>query len=678
MVLAGSSQLPASATLRCRPVDAPAGRRCTRSAPAFVLAALCLAPEAGLAGPGSPFGPDDTGCAPDTRDHLRCESALASALSTLGVQTTRCERQQVDNAFRILHPRLGSPPPRFDKGGCVRSRAKAPFDQALGELDGAGICPPAALVNARALGSALVAGASTPGSMDALNEVIYCDPASGTRIDSVDGGSSGGGYVPSTRRTLRCSDGVGKHLARLVRGVTGCHVRFARAAFNDRPVAAHRAAGQGGVRGLVFDEDACEGRARARFTRAARELVVRAMCPPCLDLAAQTALADADVAKADRENGRIFVCAESATPATTTSTTTTSTTRPPPTTTRPVTTTTTPPSSTTSSTTSTTQQHTTTTRTTTTTAPSSTTSSTTSTTQQPTTTTTTTTLASGTTTTSTLPAVFVIVMENQNWSAIRGNASAPYINDALLPIASHAEEYYNPPGNHPSEPNYLWLEAGTSFGVADDNSPFFNHQTTTRHLVSLLDAAGVSWKAYQEDISGTVCPVIDFGALYVTPHNPFVFFDDVTGSRNPADPYCIAHVRPYSELATDLGNDTVARYNFITPNVCNDMHVACAPLSDDVKQGDAWLSTEVPKILASHAYANKGVLFVTWDEAASGDGPIGMIVLSPTAKGAGYSNRIHYTHSSTLRTVEEIFGVSPLLNDAANATDLSDLFASFP
>jgi len=221
--------LPASATLRSQPVDAPAGRRCTRSAPAFVLAALCLAPEAGLAGPGSPFGPDDTGCAPDTRDHLRCESALASALSTLGVQTTRCERQQVDNAFRILHPRLGSPPPPFDEGGCIRSHAKAPFDQALGELDGAGICPPAALVNARALGSALVADASTPGSVDALNEVIYCDPASGTRIDSADGGSPGGdGYVPSTRRTLRCSHGVGKHLARLVRGVTGCHVRFAR------------------------------------------------------------------------------------------------------------------------------------------------------------------------------------------------------------------------------------------------------------------------------------------------------------------------------------------------------------------------------------------------------------------------------------------------------------------
>jgi len=51
-----------------------------------------------------------------------------------------------------------------------------------------------------------------------------------------------------------------------------------------------------------------------------------------------------------------------------------------------------------------------------------------------------------------------------------------------------------------------------------------------------------------------------------------------------------------------------------------------------------------------------------------------MIVLSPLAKGGGYSNNIHYTHSSMLRTIQEIFNVSPLLGDAANANDLSDLF----
>ena len=273
--------------------------------------------------------------------------------------------------------------------------------------------------------------------------------------------------------------------------------------------------------------------------------------------------------------------------------------------------------------------------------------------------------------------VFIILLENHDWASIKGSSSAPYINNTLLPRASHAEQYFNPPSIHPSEPNYLWLEAGTNFGILNDDDPARNHQSTTTHLVTLLEAAGLSWRAYQEDASGIVCPLTDLGT-YAVRHDPFVFFDDITDANDSYAARCIDHVRPYAQLQRDLGNDTVARYNFITPNVCNDMHDLCAPQNDQIKQGDDWLSTEVPKILASNAYTNNGALFITWDEAEGGDGPIGMIVLSPHARGGGYSNSIHYTHSSTLRTVEEIFGVGPLLGDAANATDLSDLFASFP
>jgi hypothetical protein len=50
------------------------------------------------------------------------------------------------------------------------------------------------------------------------------------------------------------------------------------------------------------------------------------------------------------------------------------------------------------------------------------------------------------------------------------------------------------------------------------------------------------------------------------------------------------------------------------------------------------------------------------------------MVLSPLAKGHGYSNAVHYTHSSMLRTMQDIFGVRPYLGDAANAVNLSDLF----
>ncbi|HEX2912581.1 MAG TPA: alkaline phosphatase family protein [Chloroflexia bacterium] len=270
--------------------------------------------------------------------------------------------------------------------------------------------------------------------------------------------------------------------------------------------------------------------------------------------------------------------------------------------------------------------------------------------------------------------VFLIVMENHNWSSIKGNPSAPYINQTLLPMASHAEQYYNPPKIHPSEPNYLWLEAGTNFGVLNDADPAANHQNTPNHLVSLLEKAHISWKFYQEDISGTKCPLTNQG-LYAVRHNPAVYFDDVTA--NPG--YCISHVRPYSELAGDLQANNVARYNFITPNVCNDMHntVGCAS-TNSVKNGDTWLSNEVPKILNSKAYQESGLLIITWDEGAPGDGPIGLLVLSPNAKGQNYSNTVHYTHSSTLRTVQEIFGVGPLLGDTANATDLGDLFKTFP
>ena len=61
--------------------------------------------------------------------------------------------------------------------------------------------------------------------------------------------------------------------------------------------------------------------------------------------------------------------------------------------------------------------------------------------------------------------VFLILMKNHNWSDIKGSSSAPYINHMLLPMASHAERYYNPPNIHPSAPNYLWLEAGTDHRV---------------------------------------------------------------------------------------------------------------------------------------------------------------------------------------------------------------------
>ena len=270
--------------------------------------------------------------------------------------------------------------------------------------------------------------------------------------------------------------------------------------------------------------------------------------------------------------------------------------------------------------------------------------------------------------------VFIIVEENQNWASISGNAAAPYINNTLLPMASHAEQYYNPPGNHPSLPNYFWLEAGTNFGILADGDPSSYHQSTTNHLVTLLKNAGISWTSFQEDISGATCPLTSV-SQYAPKHNPMVFFDDVTNTNSTGSTYCISNVRPYTELATDLASNSVTRYNFITPNLCDDMHgnTGC-PGGNLITQGDTWLSNNIPILMNSQAYSNNGAIFIVWDEGEGGDGPIGLIVISPLAKPGGYTNTIHYTHSSTLLTMQEIFNVGPLLGGAANATDLSDLF----
>lgn len=262
--------------------------------------------------------------------------------------------------------------------------------------------------------------------------------------------------------------------------------------------------------------------------------------------------------------------------------------------------------------------------------------------------------------------VFIIAMENHDWRDIKGNTQAPYINNTLLPMSAHAEQYYNPPNNHPSAPNYVWLEAGAAPVGQNDCAPTDSGcSTNINHLSKLLDAANISWKEYAEDASGTNC-ILNFSTVDIN-HVPFSYFTDVTNNNNSTSANCISHERPFTQLITDLQNNTVAHYNFITPNLTDDMH------NGTIQQGDAWLSQQVPVIMNSQAYKNGGVIFITWDEGEGDDGPIGMIVISSFAK-KNYANNIHYDHSSTLKTLEEIFGVGPLLGGAANATDLSDLF----
>src|SRR5579862_9849536 len=92
--------------------------------------------------------------------------------------------------------------------------------------------------------------------------------------------------------------------------------------------------------------------------------------------------------------------------------------------------------------------------------------------------------------------VVVILMENKELGDLLGNASAPYLNSLArhggLATASFAI-------THPSLPNYIALTSGSTHGISSDCTAC---TVNAPNLTDQLDRAGVSWKAYLEDVPG--------------------------------------------------------------------------------------------------------------------------------------------------------------------------------
>ncbi|MFT3927722.1 MAG: alkaline phosphatase family protein [Myxococcales bacterium] len=278
--------------------------------------------------------------------------------------------------------------------------------------------------------------------------------------------------------------------------------------------------------------------------------------------------------------------------------------------------------------------------------------------------------------------VFVIAMENHDSTQVYGNtSSAPYINNTLMPNYARATNFNDELAlSIPSEPHYLWMEAGTNafsdHTFTGDGDPSSSNSTSnTSHLVTQIKNAtnGVTWRTYQEGLNSSTgsCPIHSSG-FYQAKHNPFVFFQDVAGSPPSAsNAYCIAHHKPYSSLAADLAANDVASFTFITPNQCHDMHgQSGCPDSNLVHAGDTWLSQELPRLI-SYANSHAGVIFITWDEGSS-TLKMPFLAIGPGVK-TNYAGSVSYNHSSVLKSIEHILQLSTL-SKVSSANELTDLF----
>ena len=243
--------------------------------------------------------------------------------------------------------------------------------------------------------------------------------------------------------------------------------------------------------------------------------------------------------------------------------------------------------------------------------------------------------------------VFVIMLENENASTTFGEQTdAPYLARTLRSQGAFLPNYYGI--GHESLDNYIAMVSGQAPNIETQaDCQFFTdflpgtpaadgqyigqgcvYPPGVETVANQLEDSGYTWKGYMEDM-GSSCrhPAINarddtqnarVGDQYAARHNPFVYFhliiDFPTCDQNDVD---------YSQLATDLQSaSTTPDYAFITPNLCNDGHDA--PCVDGqpggLTQVNEWLKANVPPILASSAFRDRGLLLITFDEADGGPG----------------------------------------------------------
>jgi hypothetical protein len=339
--------------------------------------------------------------------------------------------------------------------------------------------------------------------------------------------------------------------------------------------------------------------------------------------------------------------------------------------------------------------------------------------------------------------VWTIVLENSEFEEtfIAGRKAAPYLTQTLPRNGELVVRYFGT--GHSSLDNYIAMTSGqgpnpSTQGDCDDATTLggdagkfhvdhdgqavddsgakpigCTYPAAVQSISDQLDARGVSWRAYMENMDaqpGTRArcstpfttgpdPAIRYekDPNYKDKHNPWAYYHATFDSTK----YCERHVVPLGyftapghmqgQLFHDLRNvRTTPQYSYLTPDQCHDGHDACASNGNSQLAGaDQFLKVVVPAIQASPAYKEDGLIVILFDEGSTnlqccgekkapnlsltenngypvpdpgpygdGGGQTGAILLSPfvTPNSVDAVNR--FNHYSYLRSMEDLFGVS--------------------
>ncbi|MGZ4530697.1 MAG: alkaline phosphatase family protein [Mycobacterium sp.] len=246
--------------------------------------------------------------------------------------------------------------------------------------------------------------------------------------------------------------------------------------------------------------------------------------------------------------------------------------------------------------------------------------------------------------------IVIVVEENKPDSAVIGNKSAPYLNALAGAGANMTQSFAEA---HPSEPNYLALFSGNTFGLTTDACPV--NAGATPNLASELLAAGYTFGGFSEDLPDVGSAACSAGK-YARKHVPWANFTNVPAANSVPFP-AFNNRTDYASLPT---------VSFVIPNLDNDMH------DGSVAQADTWLYNNLSHY-ANWAAGNNSLLIITFDEDDGGSkNQIPTVIYGAHVKPGAYSEPI--SHYNVLSTIEEMYGL-PKTGLAANAPAMADIWA---
>jgi phosphatidylinositol-3-phosphatase len=264
--------------------------------------------------------------------------------------------------------------------------------------------------------------------------------------------------------------------------------------------------------------------------------------------------------------------------------------------------------------------------------------------------------------------VVIVLEENSNYSNVVGSSSMPYLNSLINKYGLATQYYAN---THPSIGNYFMLTTGQILTNDDSQTPS-SFPVSVDNVVRELLTAGKTWKGYGEGLPSVGYTGGDWsfnGCTGYVRHFPLAYLTDVQNSAAQK-----LNLVPFTQFATDLANETLPNYSFVTPDGCNDLHDGSAA------QADSWLQTNIAPLLTNSQFMTDGLLIIVFDESGSdntnGGGRVEWMIAGPKVKPA-YQSTTLYQHQSSLRMILETQGItSEFAGAAASAPDMAEFFGT--